>query len=155
MLTGKNVIEKAFLENFILNKEFRHIPEGMIPMCYPADHNNGNFIPQWAMWYVLEIEKYVYGNQDFELAERSKNLIYSLLKYFESFENENGMLENLQGWNFIEWSRANDPDLVNGVNFPTNMLYMRMLKCVSALYKDLILERKADRLRKNIRKTIL
>ena len=29
---------------------------------------------------------------------------------------------------------------------------MRMLKCVSALYKDLILERKADRLRKNIRK---
>lgn len=79
-------------------------------------------------------------------------MIYSLLKYFESFENENGMLENLQGWNFIEWSRANDPDLVNGVNFPTNMLYMRMLKCVSALYKDLILERKADRLRKNIRK---
>ena len=152
VLMGKNVIEKAFLENFILNKEFRHIPEGMIPMCYPADHNNGNFIPQWAMWYVLEIEKYVYGNQDFELAERSKNLIYSLLKYFESFENENGMLENLQGWNFIEWSRANDPDLVNGVNFPTNMLYMRMLKCVSALYKDLILERKADRLRKNIRK---
>lgn len=152
VLTGKNVIEKAFLENFILNKEFRHIPEGMIPMCYPADHNNGNFIPQWAMWYVLEIEKYVYGNQDFELAERLKNLIYSLLKYFESFENENGMLENLQGWNFIEWSRANDPDLVNGVNFPTNMLYMRMLKCVSALYKDLILERKADRLRKNIRK---
>ena len=152
VLTGKNVIEKAFLENFILNKEFRHIPEGMIPMCYPADHNNGNFIPQWAMWYVLEIEKYVYGNQDFELAERSKNLIYSLLKYFESFENENGMLENLQGWNFIEWSRANDPDLVNGVNFPTNMLYMRMLKCVSALYKNLILERKADRLRKNIRK---
>ena len=152
VLTGKNVIEKAFLENFILNKEFRHIPEGMIPMCYPADHNNGNFIPQWAMWYVLEIEKYVYGNQDFELAERSKNLIYSLLKYFKSFENENGMLENLQGWNFIEWSRANDPDLVNGVNFPTNMLYMRMLKCVSALYKDLILERKADRLRKNIRK---
>lgn len=152
VLTGKNVIEKAFLENFILNKELRHIPEGMIPMCYPADHNNGNFIPQWAMWYVLEIEKYVYGNQDFELAERSKNLIYSLLKYFESFENENGMLENLQGWNFIEWSRANDPDLVNGVNFPTNMLYMRMLKCVSALYKDLILERKADRLRKNIRK---
>ena len=152
VLTGKNVIEKAFLENFILNKEFRHIPEGMIPMCYPADHNNGNFIPQWAMWYVLEIEKYVYGNQDFELAERSKNLIYSLLKYFESFENENGMLENLQGWNFIEWSRANDPDLVNGDNFPTNMLYMRMLKCVSALYKDLILERKADRLRKNIRK---
>lgn len=56
VLTGKNVIEKAFLENFILNKEFRHIPEGMIPMCYPADHNNGNFIPQWAMWYVLEIE---------------------------------------------------------------------------------------------------
>ncbi len=33
----------------------------------------------------LKLKKYVYGNQDFELAERSKNLIYSFVKIFRVF----------------------------------------------------------------------
>ena len=31
----------------------------MLPMCYPADHYDGNFIPNWAMWFVLELEEYI------------------------------------------------------------------------------------------------
>lgn len=150
-LTGKNLIERVFLENFILNQGFEYLPKGMIPMCYPADHNNGNFIPQWAMWYVLELEKYVLCNQDFDFAKKARSMLYALLDYFIKFENEYGMLENLQGWNFIEWSRANELDLVNGVNFPTNMLYMRMLRAMALLYKDSFLEKKANELRRNIR----
>ena len=33
-----------------------NIPQGMLPMCYPSDHVNGNFIPNWAMWFVIELE---------------------------------------------------------------------------------------------------
>lgn len=25
-----------------------NIPEGMLPMCYPADHTDDTSIPQWA-----------------------------------------------------------------------------------------------------------
>ena len=58
-LTGQCTVEKAFLENFLLAERFAHLPDGMLPMCYPADHYDGNFIPNWAMWFVLELEEYI------------------------------------------------------------------------------------------------
>lgn len=36
LLTGKTAIEKNFLENFMLPERFEYLPEGMLPMCYPA-----------------------------------------------------------------------------------------------------------------------
>lgn len=155
VLTGESVLERAFLENFILKDRFAYLPEGMLPMCYPGDHNNGNFIPNWAMWFVLELEKYVDNTGDRELAEQAKDRVFRLLSYFRNYENEYGLLEDLEGWVFLEWSRANDPDLVHGVNFPTNMLYARMLLAVGKLYEDMKSLRKAERLRETIRKRAL
>ena len=28
----------------------------MLPMCYPSDHNDGVFIPNWAMWFVVQLK---------------------------------------------------------------------------------------------------
>ncbi len=152
VLTGESVLERAFLENFILPDRFSHLPEGMLPMCYPGDHNNGNFIPNWAMWFVLELEKYVENTGDRKLAEQAKDRVFRLLSYFREYENELGLLEDLGGWVFLEWSRANDPDLVKGVNFPTNMLYARMLLAVGKLYENTENIQKAKKLCETIRK---
>lgn len=152
ILTGQNVLEKSFLENFIIPDSFAYLPEGMLPMCYPADHNNGNFIPNWAMWYVLELEKYYDRSHDRELIELAKTAVYRLISYFQKFENEVGLLENLDGWIFLEWSCANDENLVSGVNFPTNMLYMRMLVAAATLYGEHKWSEQADQLRTVIRK---
>lgn len=151
ILTGESILEHAFLENFLITEGFRNIPEGMLPMCYPADHYNKEFIPNWAMWFVLELEEYVQRSQDVLLAERARPRVYALLKYFEEFENEHGLLERLENWVFVEWSRANDPDVVQDVNFPTNMLYARMLQAVANLYGDTYQEEKCERIRKVIR----
>ena len=74
--TGDNVIEKNFLENFLLPESFRDVPRGMLPMCYPADHNNNNFIPNWAMWFVLELEDRLFnrkGDREFVLSFRRRD----------------------------------------------------------------------------------
>lgn len=152
VLTGESLLERAFLENFLLADSFAHLPKGMLPMCYPADHNNGNFIPNWAMWFVLELEKYVENTGDGVLAERAKSKVLELLSYFQGFENEHGLLEDLEGWVFVEWSRANDGDLVKGVNFPTNMLYARMLRSIGKLYNNIESIQKAEKLCQTIRK---
>ena len=47
--------------------------------------------------------------------------VLRLLDYFKPFENEDGLLEKLQSWVFVEWSAAND--FVQDVNYPSNMLY--------------------------------
>jgi len=46
--------------------------------------------------------------------------------------NDDGLLERLPAWVFIEWSRAND--FVQDVNYPANMLYAAALEAAAGLY---------------------
>ena len=148
-LTGASAVERCFLENFLLPESFKCLPEGMLPMCYPSDHYDGVFIPNWAMWFVLELEEYQKRSGDEELIEAAKPRVYALLDYFKKFENADGLLEKLESWVFLEWSRSNQ--LVQDINFPSNMLYARMLESVAVLYGDEELRTKAKTLKETIR----
>lgn len=141
--TGKTAVEDAYIENCLLHS-CPDIPEGMLPMCYPSDHFNGNFIPQCAMWFVAELEQYTVRNPKFDIS-KAKSVANGILKFFAQYENEYGLLENLPGWNFIEWSQAND--WVSGVNFPTNMMYAETLCIIGRLYGDSTLFEKAQKVR--------
>ena len=134
---NNNNVEKNFIENYTLSKT-PEIPKGMLPKCFPSEHpeNPYNFIPNWALWFILELKNYYDRTKDLKLVKKSKKKVYELLKYFNNYENEYGLLENLDGWIFVEWSDCNNPDHVDGVNFPTNMLYAYALECVGKLYSD-------------------
>ena len=147
-LTGKSEVERSFLENFFLPDKFDNLPEGMFPMCYPADFYNGNFIPNWAMFLVLELEEYLQRTGDEEFIKDAKDKIYALMDYFKKFENEDGLLDRLEKWVFVEWSECNK--LTQDINFPTNMLYAKTLKAVAKLYNDTECAEKAERLKKTI-----
>ncbi len=148
-LTGKTVVEKAFLENFLLPEHFENLPEGMLPMCYPADFYDGQFIPNWAMFYVLELQEYAHRSGDTALVRAAKERMYKLLDYFRPFENENGMLVNLEKWIFVEWSACND--YVQDLNFPTNMLYAKTKRSVGEMYGDELLISESEKLQDAIR----
>ena len=145
---GHTRIEKNFLENFLLPDSFKHIDKGMLPMCYPSDHPNQNHIPNWAMWFVLELEEYLHRSGDRELVDRAKTRVYELVDYFKPFLNEDGLLEKLSRWVFVEWSEANN--LVQDVNYPSNMLYAKMLEVIGRLYDDQALTQQAAQVRKTI-----
>lgn len=148
--TGANRVEEAFLENYRLLKETT-LPKGMIPMVYPSDDYDQVFIPNWSLWYILEVGKYhlLYKK---ELDAKTKSIIKSLLAYFAKFENEDGLLENLESWVFVEWSAANDYEHVRGVNIPTNALYARALEVASCLLDQIKPSKKANRIKDYIRR---
>ncbi len=149
-ITGSSLIEKSFLENFLHEETYEHIPDGMIPMCYPSDFYDGNFLPQWSLWLILQLKEYLIRSNDTELINRFENKIHKLLEFFSKYENEDGLLESLPGWNFIEWSKAND--LVSGVSYPTNMLYSRALKSASELYKNNEYAQKSEKVKNEVLK---
>jgi alpha-L-rhamnosidase len=132
LLSGDSTEERNFLENFLLPKSFAFLPDGMLPMCYPADHSDGVFIPNWAMWFVLQLESYGKRSGDKVLVEALRPKVLRLFEYFRPFQNEDGLLEKLPSWVFVEWSAAND--FVQDVNYPTNMLYAAALEAASNLY---------------------
>ena len=122
-----------FLENYRLYENDGSFPEGVLPMCYPSDeHDNNKFIPQWCMWYVLEVKEYLTERNLLADKESFKDSVCGIVKFFENYENSDGLLQNLPSWNFVEWSDANS--WVQDVNYPTNFLYAEVLRAAGSLY---------------------
>ncbi|MCE5250568.1 hypothetical protein LLG96_10165 [bacterium] len=149
-LCGNATIEKNFYENFLLPKSFEYMPDGMLPMCYPADHNDGVFIPNWALWFVVELEEYQARSGDRELVDALKPKVLALFDYFTRFRNGDGLLENLENWIFVEWSAANQ--FVRDVNYPSNMLYAAALSAAGRMYDMPGLASQAEQIREVIRR---
>ena len=146
-LTGKTTVENEFLNNYLTSGGSREGLDGMLEMCYPATcvvH-----IPQWPMWYVLQLNDYFCKRGHIGKKDDFKNQLYALLGYFKKYENEYGLLEKLPGWNFVEWSRLNQR--VQDVSWPTNMLYSEVLLIVGELYGDEELTKRANALKSTIR----
>ena len=139
-LFGKTFTEDAFLENYRLFENDGTYPDGVLPMCYPSEpffpvSGKGlRFIPQWTMWYIIEVEDYINNRGHSADKELFRKSIYKLLDFYKRYENEDGLLERLPSWNFVEWSVAND--WTNDVNYPTNFLYAYTLECVYKIYGD-------------------
>jgi alpha-L-rhamnosidase len=148
--TGKSAVAFNFYENYALPDSFAFLPDGMLPMCYPADHNDGVFISNWAMWFVIQIDDYARRGGDTALVAKLQPRIKKLFDYFEGFENEDGLLEKLDSWIFVEWSRAND--FVRDVNYPTNMLYSAALEKAGKMYNNPDWLKKAEQIKQTILK---
>ena len=149
-LAGRTSVEKNMMENYLLPQKFQHLPDGMLPMCYPADHYNGVFIPNWAMWFVVQLEEYLQRSGDRATVDALRPRVMKLLDYFKPFENSDGLLEKLPGWVFVEWSAA--AQFVQDVNYPSNALYAGTLAAAGRLYNLPDLAAKADRVRDTIRR---
>ena len=149
-LCGDTRIEKNFFENYLLPPKFAYLPDGMLPMCYPADHNDGVFIPNWALWFVVELEEYLARSGDRETVDALRPRVLRLFDYFKKFRNEDGLLEKLESWVFVEWSAANS--FVQDVNYPSNMLYAKALDAAGKMYGLSELTDDAERIRETIRR---
>ena len=149
-LCGNTDMERLFLQNFLLPPKFEHLPDGMLPMCYPSDHTNGSYIPNWAMWFVVQLEEYLQRSGDRATVDALKPRVLALLDFFKQYKNSDGLLEKLPSWVFIEWSQANK--LVQDVNYPSNMTYAEVLACAARMYNLPELQAEADKMRETIRK---
>ncbi|NMA42997.1 MAG: hypothetical protein GX946_06410 [Oligosphaeraceae bacterium] len=132
LLTGGTMLERFFLENFAYAPKFDGLPEGAFPMVYPSDNPDGVFIPNWGMWLILEIEEYLQRSGDRQLIDDFKEKVLAFIHYIDTFCNSDGLLEDLPGVVFIEWSQANKYS--QNVNYPSNMTYTAALESVSRLY---------------------
>lgn len=133
-LTGKNDIERNFLENYAACGGGGFIPEEVFPMCYPADHPDGKFIPNWGLWLILEVYRFEKADPAYGMAEKFRERFAKFAGWLSKFIDAEGLLENTDGWCFVEWSRANE--LTKDVNFPTNMLFCAAMKAMAELYGE-------------------
>ncbi|MDT8389955.1 MAG: hypothetical protein RRC34_05540 [Lentisphaeria bacterium] len=133
LLTGENRVERNFLENYFLPETFDGIPDGMVPHCYPSSRlGNGAYIPNWALWLMLQLVDYCERTGDEAMRQLARPRVEALNEWFHRHLNDQGLLEDVPGWIFVDWSPANN--YTEGVNHPTNMLYAYCLEALSRLY---------------------
>ena len=143
-------IEDAYLENYRLYQNEGEFPRGVLPMCYPSDpHQNNKFIPQWDMWYVLEVCEYLTVRHPERDRKDFQSSVFGILDFLATHENHLGLLERLPSWNFIEWSDANSWGW--DINYPTNMLYAGLLEAVANTFDRPELRTKADAIRQTVK----
>ena len=133
LFTGHNDAERALLENYALAPQLTGLPDGMVPMCYPSEPLAGEYIANWSLWWLLELAQYRARTGDESVVAASRPKIGPLLAYFEQHLGPEGLLEDMPGWVFVEWSACNDRDHVCGVNFPSNFLYAAALEAAASL----------------------
>ncbi len=134
-LTGKSLVEENFHRALLDRHSTPNIPDEVFPMCYPADTSLEKiYIHNWCMWQVLQVADYKKRGGKAEIIEEYRSHIFKFLDYTLKFLNKENLLENLNSWVFIEWSRANQ--LTRDVSFPTNMLFSTALKTASELYGE-------------------
>lgn len=152
-LFGTHTVEDNYLENYTLFKNDGNLPEGALPMCYPAEYSkkeDGKFIPQWNLWYVLEVADHLLNRAPDADREKFRPSVLGVLNFFKSYENELGLVEKLPSWNFVEWSTAND--WVHDVNYPTNFLYSEALMQTAKVFDLPELALHAERIRETAAK---
>ena len=151
LLTGNASQETLFLENFALPPHFDNVDRGMIPMCYPSDFTSGNYIPSWAMFFVLQLDEYMrLRGGDAALAEKLRPRVFELVEFISRYRNSDGLLERLPRWVFVEWSKAND--FVKDVNYPNNMIWAATLEAIDRLYGRPDLKAEAAAMKETIRR---
>lgn len=131
-LTGASQVERAHLDALLRGGQRPKLPPGMIPMVYPGDHPGGRFIPNWALFTVLQLAEYRERSGDVALVGAFAPRLAEMFAWFAGFHGPHGLLTKLPGWIFVEWSKANE--LVQDVNAPTNMLYAAALTAAGRLY---------------------
>lgn len=138
-LTGGSLAETVFLDNYAHCPSLPYLPAGMLPKCYPSDGPQirggaGNFIPNWALWFVIEVAEFAERCGDADVVAACRQRCADLFAYFERFRNADGLLEKLESWLFVDWSSANEH--VQDVSYPTNLLYAAALEAAGRLYNE-------------------
>ena len=150
-LFGEVPLERAYLENFRLYRNEGAYPDGVLPMCYPSDpepyrDGTNKFIPQWNLWYIVELADYLTEREPEADREAFRPSVEAMMAFFARYENADGLLERLPSWNFVEWSHANQ--WTWDINYPTNFLYAKALESCYRIYGDASYLEKSRRVQK-------
>ena len=153
LLTGDGALEKLFLSNWLMPEKFDAADDRvqLVPAVYPSNlrHTQATYIPNFALWFVLQVEDYARRTGDAAFAQAFRPRLEDVLAFFERYENADGLLEKLPFWVFVGWSRASK--LVQDVSYVSNMQYAGALDAMDRMYGLPACAEKAKRVRAKVR----
>jgi hypothetical protein len=107
--------------------------------------------PTFSLIWSFMLHDYSLWHNDPEFVKARAIGLRSMLEHFEPYLNQDGLLENLPGWPFMDWvpqwAVGNAPDGVKGVSALNNLIYVYALQKSAAVEDSLGEPLLAQRLR--------
>lgn len=125
-LTRDDRLAKRAIELF----DFSRHNGGMVNERFPA------YLPQvsptFSLIWALMLNDYAYWRNDPAFVKARVLGLRSMLEQFEPYVNQDGLLEHLPGWPFMDWvpqwSNGDAPDGADGISALNNLLYVYALQ---------------------------
>ena len=113
--------------------------DGMVMMATVSDLSATGklFIPDFCLWWVLAMESHLLYTGRTEVLTEVLPAAVRALRWFVDFVDEDGLLCNVPGWNFIDWSMELDR---NGEVTALNALYVAAVRSLCGVADHLGLE---------------
>lgn len=123
---GEKAICRKFVEDFAQSQS----EDGLIPSlsgagsCSPVQD-----IIDYALWWVVAVHDVVMFDQDASFAGAMLPHVERLLGYFRTYVNDEGLIDDIPGWVFIDWANLGR----EGCVAPLNGMYYMALQSAEAL----------------------
>ena len=109
--------------------------EGSFPSCCSGNLKNDPVIMySWNLFVLLELTDYCRRTGDEALKTAYRARVETFMKASRALKNELGVLENIPGSMFIDWSVSNDAPYTQPICTAANALYAMVAERLAELY---------------------
>ncbi|MFD0669958.1 family 78 glycoside hydrolase catalytic domain [Cohnella sp. GCM10027633] len=144
-LSGDSRLHRKLLEQIGQSQDW----QGMTKARYPDGHHNYPPIPSFCLAWISAFADYrTYAGDDGFVRAWWPNIVLAL-RWFAALENEDGLLEDVPYWAFIDWAEGPKGPLLDdqrgGIVAPLNLQYLEALQSACS-YAELAGDPEAMRL---------
>lgn len=101
LITLYNAGDDAFIRNYLNLADASRKVEGVTLSRYPA--KTDQYITPYALHYIWSLHDYMmYADEQMFVAGKLMSM-RSILDYFRRFQQQDGRIKHLPGWNFTDW----------------------------------------------------
>lgn len=124
----------AFGDSMLTARMLRQIaqsqlPNGLLMMSAPGDFAITPFtnIPEFSLYWIMIADRYYMQTADTALIDEIYPSMLRVVEWFFQWENDEGLLENIKHWMFIDWAEVDKDGALTAVNAQ----FVKALKIVS------------------------
>lgn len=152
MVMSDTTVERSMLYDFLAADYAAALPGTFPCCCCGGPRNDPELMYTWSLFVLLELTDFYRRTGDEELKEDFRCRVETFMEASQTLKNELGLLENIPGSVFIDWSASNNGANTAPVCTAANGLYAYVAERLGEMYQKESYRAEAEHIREVFRK---
>ncbi len=134
MLLADTTVERSMLYDFLAADYARELPGTFPCCCCGGTKRDPELMYTWSLFVLLELTDYYRRTGDEAMKRDFRPRVEKFMEASQSLKNELGLLEDIPGSVFIDWSASNNRANTEAVCTAANGLYAMVAQRLGEMY---------------------